>query len=316
MQTVLIHGTDHLANLLGEIDRFDAPRRRAPLHAELELALSNAIELLPELAVRSLLTRQLLLSLGFDERRLPKWRLEHKLVQALVFNHYSPGCLPQTCGMDRLAWESGLGRLRESLRERFPSGFVVKTALGDSSGDECDRRTEAALSWIENGGRGSPEPGLLSDEEFIVQERVRIRHEYRVHTLEDQVIEDLTVRRHHGSVGPGERLGPNVRIRSILDALPAGITAGAILAWDVALAEDGSLSVIEVNVGGIHTVYNPGFHSSGYYHHEHYGCVYTARLLKFVERAYHCAIRVLADRPDYAWENRFYGEVEDWRRYF
>ncbi|MGC9949061.1 MAG: hypothetical protein ABSF64_22055 [Bryobacteraceae bacterium] len=307
-----------VAPLLEEIDAFAPTRPRPPVDGELKLALSDALPLLPELAAstRQLLTRQLMQRLGFDERRLAKWRLEHKLIQALVFDRYAPGSLPVTCGLDRIAWRTGLGNLRVSLRDRFPSGFVVKTGLGDSSGDNCDFRTEAALSWIENGGRGNPAPSLLTSEEFVVQERVAIRREYRVHTVEDRVIEDLTVRRHHGTVGPGERSAPNRRVQSILDMLPAGLTAGAILAWDVAVTEDGSVSVIEINIGGMHTVYNPGFHASGYYHHKHYGCVYTARLLLFIERTYKCSISVLADAPDRAEERSFYEEVNDWKSRF
>src|SRR5579872_6750924 len=131
--------------LVHEIDRCDAPRRRAPLDGELTLRLSDALPLLADLAAstRALLTRQLLRALGFDERRLPAWRLEHKLVQALVFNHYAPASLPATCGLDRLSWGIDAANLREILMARFPSGFVVKTALGDCSGDDCDYRTEA-----------------------------------------------------------------------------------------------------------------------------------------------------------------------------
>ena len=129
-----------------------------------------------------------------------------------------------------------------------------------------------------------PGAKTLTDEEFIVQERQDIRREYRVHTIEDRVIEDLTVHRHQGSVKPGERDGPNGYVQRMLDALPAGITSGSNLGWDVALLEDGSFAVIEVNIGGIHTVYNPGFHASGFFHHRVYGAIYSARLLLFLER--------------------------------
>jgi hypothetical protein len=303
--------------LFSAIDEFRGSRRRGPLNSPLDLRLSDAIYLLPGLAAttRGLLARQLVLALGFDECRLGGWRLEHKLVQALALHRYAPECIPVTRGLDRIARAAG-PRLRQFLRAEFLNGFVVKTALGDGSGDECEHRTEAAVSWIESGGRTIPAPGPLTAEHFIVQELVPIRSEYRVHTVEDAVIEDLTVRRHHGAVGTGERTGPNQFVRSILDLLPAGLTSGSLLAWDVALVEDGSLAVIEVNIGGIHTVYNPGFHSSGFYHHQYYGCVYTARLLRFVERTYDCAIRVVADSPDYPHEHWFYREVEDWKASF
>lgn len=305
-----------VAPVLEEIDAFAGPRRCGEAAGEIELRLSDAVELLPELAAssRALILRQALLALGFDERRLTVWRLEHKLLQAHVFRRFAPDSMPETCGFDRLTHGVAPAAIRECLRERFPGGFVIKSALGDCSGEEIDSRTEAALAWLEAGQRFAPGVGRLTDEEFIVQERKKIRREYRVHTIEDRVIEDLTVHRHHGSVSPGERSKPNGFVQRILDALPAGITSSAQLGWDVALLDDGSLSAIEINVGGIHTIYNAGFHSSGFYHHRHYGAVYSARLLLFLERSYQCRIAVVADSPDYPDEQYFYSEVADWKQ--
>jgi hypothetical protein len=310
---------DELADpLIRQINEFSGPRRRGPVDEALELRLSDATQLLPQMAAstRALILRQILLTLGFDERRLPFWRLEHKLAQAHVFRHYCPDSLPFTCGLDRLAQGTNPSDLRKLLRERFPAGFVIKTALGDTSGNQIIDRTEAALAWMESGGRHMPGAGLLTDEEFIVQQWKNIRREYRVHTIEDSVIEDLTVHRHQGSVGPGERKGPNEYVQQILDSIPAGITSGSNLGWDVALLQDGSFSAIEVNIGGIHTVYNPGFHSSGFYHHKDYGAIYSARLLLFLERTYRCRIRVIADAPEYPDEQWFYSEVADWKNRF
>jgi hypothetical protein len=306
------------APLIQQIDAFSGLRRRGPIDDALELRLSDAVQLFPQMAAstRALMLRQILLTLGFDERRLPFWRLEHKLAQAHVFRHYFPDSLPLTCGLDRMAQGTDPRDLRKLLRERFPAGFVIKTALGDTSGNQIHDRTEAALAWMESGGRYMPGAGLLTDEEFIVQQRKNIRREYRVHTIEDSVIEDLTVHRHQGSVGPGERKGPNEYVQQILDSLPAGITSGSNLGWDVALLQDGSFTAIEVNIGGMHTVYNPGFHSSGFYHHKDYGAIYSARLLLFLERTYRCRIGVIADAPEYPDEQWFYSEVADWKSRF
>jgi hypothetical protein len=310
---------DELADpLIQQIDQFDGLRRLDPIDDALELRLSDAIQLLPQLAAstRALMLRQVLLAFGFDERRLPLLRLEHKLIQAHVFRHYCPDSVPLTCGLDRLAQGVNLSDLRRLLLERFPGGFVIKTALGDTSGNQILDRTEEALSWIERGGRHMPGAGLLTDEEFVVQELKDIQREYRVHTIEDNVIEDLTVHRHQGSVRPGEREAPNGYVRRILECLPAGITSGSHMGWDVALLRDGSFTVVEVNVGGIHTVYNPGFHSSGFYHHKVYGAIYSARLLLFLERTYQCRIAVIADAPEYPDEQWFYSDVADWKARF
>lgn len=301
-----------------QIEAFTGPRRRAPFDGVLELRLSDATPLLPRLgaSTRALMMRQVLLALGFDERRLTSWRLEHKLIQAVVFRHYSSDSLPLTHGLDQLSQNVDVAALRDRLHRVFPEGFVIKTALGDCSGRDCDQKTEAMLAWIERGGRDVQDFHTLADEEFIVQQRKNIRHEYRVHTIEDCVIEELTVHRHEGSVGPGEREAPNRYIQQTLDALPAGITSGSHLGWDVALLDDGGLAVIEVNIGGMHPVYNPGFHCSGFFHHKDYGAIYTARLLRFLERAYHCQIDVVADAPAYHDECYFYSEVNDWKNRF
>ena len=304
--------------LLRHIDRFDCQRRSTPAAKTVQLRLSEALPLLPDIAAtsRALLTYQVLLALGFDERRAGTWRLEHKLVQALVFRHFCPQSLPFTCGLDRLAQGVEPRGLRAMLAERFASGFVLKTALGDCSGNEIDRRTEAALAWMESGARYMPAAGELVDEEFIVQERKEIRREYRVHTVEDRVIEDLTVHRHQGTVAPGEREAPNRYVQEMLDALPNGLVSGSILGWDVALLEDGGFATIEVNVGGIHPIYNPGFHVSGFFHHQHYGAIYSARLLLFLERTYGLQIEVIADSPSYYDEHCFYSEIADWKNRF
>lgn len=304
--------------LIHAIDAFEGPRHHPPIDGALELRLSDAIPLLDGLAAstRSLLMRQALLAMGFDERRMTPWRLEHKLLQALVFRHYSPDSLPATYGLDRLAYGTEISGLRQLLRRTFPEGFVIKPALGDCSGSDCDGLTTSILAWIEKGGRTMPASGGLSAEEFIVQERKSVRLEYRVHTIEDRVIEDLTVHRHQGVVAPGEREGPNCFVQRILDGLPSGITSGSHLAWDVALLEDGGFSAIEVNVGGIHTIYNPGFHASGFFHHRDYGAIYSARLLLFLERTYRCSISVVADAAEYHDESYFYLEVADWKKRF
>ncbi len=303
---------------IGQIEAFTGPRHHNPLGSVLELRLSEAIPLLGQLAAstRALMMRQALLAFGFDERRLTGWRLEHKLVQAIVLRHYCPESLPLTRGLDELAQEVEFSDLRGHLHEVFPEGFVIKTALGDCSGQECDQRTEGILRWIERGGRTFLEDWAPIDEEFIVQARKRIRREYRVHSIEDRVIEDLTVHRHEGAVRPGEREGPNAYVCQILVALPPGITSGAHLGWDVALLEEGGFAIIEVNVGGLHTIYNPGFHCSGFFHHREYGAIYSARLLRFLERAYQCQIKVIPDAPAYHDEHYFYSEVKDWKTRF
>src|SRR5262249_32599472 len=80
------------------------PRRRAARQSRLDLRLSDGMGLLLGLAgsSRALLVRQLLRELGFDENRHVQWRLEHKLVQAMVLHQWVPEWIPVSCGLDTL----------------------------------------------------------------------------------------------------------------------------------------------------------------------------------------------------------------------
>src|SRR5260370_10411071 len=113
-----------------------APRRRPALTKDLVLPLSKAVPLIEGLAgsSRALLIRQLFQVFGFNERRPALWRLEHKLVQALVLNQLCPGVVPATSGLDFQFRQAGGSKFREHLEHRFPSGFVIKETLGDTSG--------------------------------------------------------------------------------------------------------------------------------------------------------------------------------------
>ena len=113
--------------LTAEIGGCLLPRRRSPLASRLDLRLSEGLCLREGLAgsTRALLVRQLLRALGFDEHRHLRWRMEHKLVQALVFRHYFPASLPRTYGFDRLTHALGTAGLRRILPAQFHTGFVI-----------------------------------------------------------------------------------------------------------------------------------------------------------------------------------------------
>jgi hypothetical protein len=298
------------------IDRCAGPRRRLPLSGPLELSLSAAIPLLEGLGAgtRAVLVRQLLRGLGFDERRFLPWRLEHKLVQSLVLQSYFPGIVPVTTGLDTRVAGIGPAAIREYLTGEFPSGFLIKTALGEASGESRngDRSEEVLRALAEGTRTAMPRP--LIDEEYIVQERIWIEKEYRVHTLEDLVVEDLTFHRFGAGSIPGERDVPNAFVQSVLDRLPDGIVGGSLLAWDVALTPSGGFTVIEVNFSGYQPAYNRGFHCSGFYHDARWGACDTARLLNHVARLDGVDLIVRADAPDHPLENQFYADADEWQQ--
>src|SRR5436190_6036393 len=137
MPTWLPSEVQQIAGLTAAIDGCSVPRHRRPLTAPLDLSLSAAIPLLEGLGAgtRAVLVRQLLQGLGFDERRFLPWRLEHKLVQALALQSFLPGLVPVTTGLDARVAGIDPAAIPEFLIGEFPSGFLIKTALGEASGE-------------------------------------------------------------------------------------------------------------------------------------------------------------------------------------
>jgi hypothetical protein len=298
------------AAIIADIDSCIAPRRRTERVRNVRLAVSEIENLFDGIWGGFPVTfiRHLYRELGFDEHHVFKWRLEHKLIQALVLNHYAPGCMPATCGLDEFK-RCGGSTLQPALEARFPSGFYLKPALGDSSGD-CNAadRNQQMLAACEE--QILPPGSDLVSEKFLVQEQIPIAVEYRVHTLEDRVVEDLTFHRYGTGDIPGERDAPNAFVQSILDRLPNALVAGTLCGWDIARTPQSNFVTIEVNFSGLHPVHNRGFQCSGWFHDEHWGGLSTARLLRFLEDRCGVSVSIEADRPELKVATWYYTEVE------
>jgi hypothetical protein len=319
---------DQVAPLRQEIEASILPRRRPMLARDLELRLSDAVPLLKGLAGSgsAVLIRQLFHVFDFDEWRPALWRFEHKLMQALILNHLLPGSVPVTSGLSFQLCGISRSNVREYLSNEFPDGFVIKETLGDSSGDQAGADlADSVLPSIESGQlsvkRAAEEhapPGCesLTQERYIVQQRIDIAHEYRVHSLEDRVILNLTSRRYGDGTVVSERDAPSAFVQDLLDRLPDGFIGGSLLGWDIAKTRGGAFRVVEVNFSGYHLVYHPGFHCSGYFHDPGSGQGNTARLLCHIGAVDGVRARVRPDAPSHPEENRFYEQVaaclEDW----
>jgi hypothetical protein len=154
----------------------------------------------------------------------------------------------------------------------------------------------------------------IADEEWIVQERIPIDVEFRVHSLQDRIVDDLTFRRYTGGDIPSERHAPNRYVQSLLDRLPAGFISGTLCGWDVARTPAGKFRIIEANFAGFHPVYRPGFQVSGYFVNLDWGAKSTAQLMRFVENRDRLRIDALADVDVESKERTFYGEVIRWKQ--
>jgi hypothetical protein len=294
-----------------EIEACAAPRRikAATKHIRLRLSESQAwLEGLQEVS-RVVLMRQLFNALRLDEHRPFRWRLEHKLVQSIVLDAYVPGMAPVTRGVSRLASEYGTQDLRSKLHELFPNGYFIKRALSDSSGDK------GTTGDVDDAVQLMP-PGVpaIAEEEWIVQEKIPIDVEFRVHSLQDRIVDDLTFRRYTRGDIPGERDAPNRFVQSLLDRLPAGIVARTLCGWDVARTPEGKFRIIEANFAGYHPVYRPGFQVSGYFVNLDWGAKSTAQLIRFVEKRDRMRIDVITDLDVESKERAFYDDVNRWKQ--
>jgi hypothetical protein len=294
-----------------EIEACTARRyvKAATRHIQLRLSESAPwLDGLQEVS-RIVLVRQLFNALRLDEHRPFGWRLEHKLVQATILDAYLPGIAPATRGLSRLASEYGVEGLRSKLDELFPNGYFVKRGLSDSSGDMgATGNIEEALQLLP---AGVPP---IAGEEWIVQEKISIDLEFRVHSLQDRIVDDLTFRRYARGDIPSERHAPNRFVQSLLDRLPAGIVAGTLCGWDVARTPQGKFRVIEANFAGFHPVYRPGFQVSGFFVNSDWGAKSTAQLMRFVERRDGLRIDVLADVDVESKERAYYDDVNRWKQ--
>ena len=265
---------------------------------------------------RALIVRHLLDELGFDEHRVFRWRLEHKLVQAALLNHYAPGSVPVTCGLGRFASNVGNTDLSAVIDEAFPAGYLIKDVLGHSSGERGVANRAAEVLSLLRCGNGHGAPTRMCDEQWIVQQRIPMVKEYRVQSIEERVIPDLTFHRFGSGNIPGERDAPNAFIEDLLTRLPDAVVAESLLAWDVALTESGDFAVIEVNFSGYHPVCGAGFQCSGYFQDVPWGASMIARLLRFVEQTRDLSVEIRIDSDKPSRERDFYKEVVRWREMF
>jgi ATP-grasp domain, R2K clade family 3 len=304
------------AEIAGELERQSVPRHVIPEGPIITIDLSQADSLKEGLAGDCLLIRQLYKALKFDEHQSFKWRLEHKLIQSLILNHYCPGSVPVTCGLGGQYRRYGREHLRQALEEKFPGGYCIKAALGCCSGERgISNMKEQVLESVELEGLSPGDSSRLLDETWIIQERIPIKDEYRVHSLEDQVVDDLAFWRYRNGDPPVYESAPvNAYVQAILDRLPSAVIAHSLCGWDIALTEQGTFVVVELNFSGFHPEYERGFQCSGYFQHPTWGPKTVAHLLDFVERRGGVTIVVNSTPDEESQDSSFYSEIIRWKQ--
>jgi len=226
----------------------------------------------------ALFVRFILFYLGIDENQVLRWRLENKFRQYQILNFYSPDCMPNTFGLfELLKQEKGV----EKIRELFSKGYFLKAALGDASyvSKNWDRTNE--FDDILSQQTSSNEPF----EAYIVQKKLQLRREFRVHTFCKEVIPLLTYRipntQYFNDHNDAEEF-----VFSVLGRLPNQITEGTLIAWDIGLTTYGQYFIIEANFTGFHPEYRRGFQTTGYVDNHQYGAVICAWLNNYFCKKY------------------------------
>lgn len=282
-----------IADRLNELKLFRAHKRRGCTVLLDEQEISSSLDgFCAPFYPGAILARRIMSILGFDEKRILSYRLEHKLVQSLLLDHYAPGVVPTTFGAFRVL--NGLSDEQSLIvtEDLYKQGYFLKNALGEASGEAStvDRRVD--FSKVRKARQERFEQNDLTSESFIFQEFWPVAAEFRVHSMEDRVIPRLTFFRFLPKI-PNQALTEKLEafVQDILDQLPNALICDSLFAWDIAMDEKGRFKVIETNIGGMHKVFRPGFHCSGFFQVPTWSIPCTARLCAFVCERYDLTLR-------------------------
>lgn len=228
--------------------------------------------------VGALLIRAILHELHIDEHRLFRWRLENKLLQYLIFDHYIPDSMPKTISLSKI-----LNRLNgvAQVKVLFKSGFFLKTTLGCGSGSKNNFDRTAEFEDIISSAYGK----YYYDEKWILQKKVELTKEFRVHTFNRDVIYGLTF-----IIQGSNSLNDNFRVENFIKnkitKLPSAIVEGSLIGWDIGLTSTGIYYIIEANFTGFHPEYALGFQTTGYTEYDGFGPIVCAWINVFFKKKY------------------------------
>lgn len=233
--------------------------------------------------IGALIVRTMLYKLGINEHHIFKWRPENKYIQYLILNHYARGCMPKTLSLTTiLRREEWVAHLRRLVK----SGYFIKATLGSGSGgtNRFDKTTD-----FEQILRNRKDDEHFENEKWIIQQRLNLNKEFRIHTFGKDVLYGLTL----GISGENETSvfdQPQEFINLILQKLPSSFLEGTLIGWDVGLTVKGKLYVIEANFTGFHPVYRAGFQTTGYVDTPPLGPVFCAFLHAYFRDKYSISI--------------------------
>ncbi|MGY0034569.1 hypothetical protein [Pedobacter sp. NJ-S-72] len=223
----------------------------------------------------ALFIRAILYQLNIEESYVLKWRLENKYIQYAILHYYAPDCMPSTLPFSTLInQKDGIQR----IRTLFSQGYFLKATLGDASyaTQSWDKTADFELIAL------LPTVCTRQYENHMIQKKICIKTEFRVHTFSKDIIPGLSYVSHGGNQAPYHQ-GLNDFLNEILTKIHNSILSGTLIAWDIALTPENRYYVIEANFTGFHPEYRKGFQTSGYVDDHKYGPIICAWLNIYFE---------------------------------
>lgn len=216
----------------------------------------------------ALFVRAILNELNINEHHVFKWRLENKFKQYQILNYYSPGCMPESLSFSKLL--NGSNGLQK-IKELFLEGFFLKATLGDASLFTKSWDKTAELDQILK----RPDIGIGKYESYMLQKRLPLKCEFRIHTFSKDIIPCLSyiIQR---KTPLNKRAGAETFLNGILQKLPNAIMQGTLIGWDIGYTDDDQYYIIEANFTGFHPEYRAGFQTTGLVDDHYYGAIICA----------------------------------------
>lgn len=245
--------------------------------------------------------RAMLRKLQIDEHHIFKWRPENKYNQYLILNAYAPGCMPKTFGLTSILRDKNWISL---IRKLIGSGYFIKATLGFGSGrtKSFDRTSEieqilnehtAHFAHVDTEKVLSEKP-KIQDEKWIVQKKLRLKKEFRIHSFGKDILYGMTFRI-SGAAETGDFDEPQEFTRLMIEKLPESLLKGTLIGWDIGLTKMGKYYVIEANFTGFHPEYHTGFQTSGYFEEAFCGPMLCAWLNAYFRDNYRVSIAALSN---------------------
>lgn len=236
--------------------------------------------------IGAVFVRALLNKLNVNEHHVFRWRLDNKYRQYQILNHYFPGCVAKTIGLSELLAENDG---HKKIRELCENGFFVKSTLGHRTGQAGSFDRTAELDGIIklHQGKGDQEKEN-QPEQWILQERLDLNEEFRVHTFGNDLIYGLTFIM--AGQDSSKSSAAEIFVQKILTTLPATILQGTLIGWDVGITHANEYYIIEANFTGFHPEFYAGFQTSGYFGDTDYGPAICAWLNNYFKNKYQISI--------------------------